>query len=56
MTDSLLVTAREAFTSGLHRCGIGATIVVVFAMIGMIALRKTRQPVASESTSVPENC
>ncbi|MCE7003850.1 MFS transporter [Kibdelosporangium philippinense] len=39
--ENLVGVAREAFTSGLHTvAGIGATIVVAFAVVGMIALRK----------------
>jgi DHA2 family multidrug resistance protein-like MFS transporter len=40
---ALLDAARDAFTSGLHTvAAIGATIVIVFAVVGMVALRKTR--------------
>ncbi|CAM3811014.1 MFS transporter [Kibdelosporangium persicum] len=44
--ESLISVARDAFTSGLHTvAGIGATIVVVFAVVGMVALRKkTEKP------------
>lgn len=43
LAASLLAPAREAFTSGLHLvAGIGATIVIVFAAIGMTALRTKR--------------
>jgi MFS transporter, DHA2 family, multidrug resistance protein len=43
--DALLDTARDAFTSGLHTvAAIAAGIVVVFAVTGMIALRKKATP------------
>jgi DHA2 family multidrug resistance protein-like MFS transporter len=41
VADDLLATARDAFADGLHLvAGIGGAIVVVFAVVGMIALRK----------------
>jgi len=41
----LLASAREAFASGLHTvAGIGAAIVVVFAVVGMVALRRSPAP------------
>jgi DHA2 family multidrug resistance protein-like MFS transporter len=49
----LLGPAREAFTSGLHTvAAIGAVVVVVFAVVGMVALRGSRpatEPVREES-------
>ncbi|RZQ62349.1 MFS transporter [Amycolatopsis suaedae] len=43
--QSLLAPAREAFTSGMHTvAAIGAAVVVVFALVGMTALRSRRQP------------
>lgn len=42
---ALVNAARDAFTSGLHTvAGIAAVIVVVFAVAGMIALRKKSRP------------
>ncbi|QFU92006.1 MFS transporter [Amycolatopsis sp. YIM 10] len=42
--QSLLATAREAFTSGLHTVAtISALIVVAFAVVGMTVLRKKPQ-------------
>ncbi|SMC73624.1 MFS transporter [Kibdelosporangium aridum] len=44
--SDLIATAQQAFTSGLHTvAGIGAAIVVVFAVVGMIALRKKSEKV-----------
>ena len=44
---SLIAPAREAFASGLHTvAGVGAVIVVAFAVLGMIALRGNRKPAA----------
>jgi MFS transporter, DHA2 family, multidrug resistance protein len=52
LADAVLAAARDSFSSGLHTVAtIGASIVVVFAVVGMIALRRAR-PVATE-TSVP---
>jgi DHA2 family multidrug resistance protein-like MFS transporter len=49
LAESLLATARDAFANGLHVvAGIGTAIVVVFAVIGMTALRKARPAVAAE--------
>ncbi|WP_020674021.1 MFS transporter [Amycolatopsis nigrescens] len=46
LAGALLTSAREAFTSGLHTvAAIGAGVVVVFAVVGMVALRKTRPAV-----------
>ena len=54
--DDVLATARDAFASGLHTvAGIGASIVVVFAVVGMIALRRTRPAVTEEPVPVLEN-
>ncbi|MEU4765113.1 MFS transporter [Actinosynnema sp. NPDC023794] len=40
--DAVLATARDAFASGLHTVAVaGASVVVVFAVVGMIALRGT---------------
>jgi DHA2 family multidrug resistance protein-like MFS transporter len=51
---TLLDAARDAFTSGLHTvAGIAAVIVFVFAVGGMVALRKKPQPVV-EVTEVTE--
>jgi DHA2 family multidrug resistance protein-like MFS transporter len=49
-----LTAARDAFTSSLHTvAAIGAVIVIVFAVVGMVALRKTRStPVQSSSNPV----
>lgn len=41
----LLGAAREAFTSGLHTVAtIGGLVVVVFAVVGMVVLRKSSAP------------
>jgi DHA2 family multidrug resistance protein-like MFS transporter len=49
LSEGLLATARDAFTSGLHTvAGIGAVVVVVFAVIGMVALRKKNSAPVSE--------
>jgi DHA2 family multidrug resistance protein-like MFS transporter len=51
--DDVVATARDAFSSGLHTVAvIGAVIVVVFAVVGMIALRRIR-PVEAVETPVP---
>jgi len=51
LAASLLAPAREAFTSGPHVvAGIGAAIVVVFAVAGMIALRGGRRQVVEPTT------
>jgi len=43
LAATLLGSAREAFTSGLHTvAAIGAVVVVSFAVIGMVALRRSR--------------
>jgi DHA2 family multidrug resistance protein-like MFS transporter len=48
---ALLDAARAAFTSGLHTvAAVGATIVVVFAVVGMIALRTKSGPATTELT------
>ncbi|MGH3758850.1 MFS transporter [Actinophytocola sp.] len=47
---SLLGSAREAFTSGLHTVAvIGAVVAIAFAVVGMVALRTTR-PAETEPT------
>ncbi|MET0135235.1 MAG: MFS transporter [Kibdelosporangium sp.] len=51
--SAVLDTARAAFADGLHlAAGIGAAVVVVFAVIGMIALRKTNTPAVEEAEKV----
>ncbi|WP_033288919.1 MFS transporter [Amycolatopsis jejuensis] len=51
--EQLVTTAREAFTSGLHTvAGIAAGIVVVFAVVGMVALRRTRGGAVEERVLV----
>ncbi|MBB5800939.1 DHA2 family multidrug resistance protein-like MFS transporter [Saccharothrix ecbatanensis] len=53
LADDVVATARDAFSSGLHTVAvIGAVIVVVFAVVGMIALRRIR-PVEAVETPVP---
>jgi DHA2 family multidrug resistance protein-like MFS transporter len=53
LADGVVATARDAFSSGLHTVAvIGAVIVVVFAVVGMIALRRIR-PVEAVETPVP---
>ncbi len=48
--NTLLDTARDAFTSGLHTVAtIAASIVVVFAVAGMVFLRK-KNAVTTEAT------
>jgi DHA2 family multidrug resistance protein-like MFS transporter len=43
LASALLGPARDAFTGGLHTvAAIGAVVVVAFAVIGMVALRKSR--------------
>ncbi|GAB3456707.1 MFS transporter [Actinophytocola sediminis] len=55
LAASLLGPAREAFTSGLHLvAGVGAAVVVVFAVVGMIALRARRdETVTAEPVEEP---
>jgi MFS transporter, DHA2 family, multidrug resistance protein len=54
LAAALLAPAREAFASGLHLVAIiGATIVVAFAVVGMVALRGKRTQVVVEEPSVP---
>ncbi|MEV8443738.1 MFS transporter [Actinosynnema sp. NPDC051121] len=49
LADGVLATARDAFASGLHTvAGIGAAGVVVFAVVGMIALRRTGPAAVAE--------
>jgi MFS transporter, DHA2 family, multidrug resistance protein len=49
LADGVLATARDAFASGLHTvAGIGAAGVVVFAVVGMVALRRTGPAVVAE--------
>ena len=51
---ALLDSARAAFTSGLHTvAGLAAAIVVVFAVVGMVTLRRKVQPV-TETTQTTE--
>ncbi|MFF5989986.1 MFS transporter [Prauserella flavalba] len=46
---TLLASARDAFTSGLATVAvIGATVVVVFAVAGMVVLRRTKDAVRPE--------
>lgn len=53
LADGVVATARDAFSSGLHTVAlIGAAIVVVFAVVGMIALRRTG-PAATAEEPVP---
>ncbi|GAB3354253.1 MFS transporter [Amycolatopsis echigonensis] len=48
--EQLLATARDAFSSGLHTvAGIGAAIVVVFAVVGMVALRSSQTKAAAKA-------
>lgn len=52
---ALLTTARDAFTSGLHTvAGIAAVMVVIFAVAGMITLRKRTQPTVVTPEVAPE--
>ncbi|MFE9747206.1 MFS transporter [Saccharothrix saharensis] len=54
LAEGVLATARDAFASGLHAvAGIGASVVVVFAVVGMVALRRTRPATAEEPAPVP---
>ncbi|WP_344876245.1 MFS transporter [Allokutzneria multivorans] len=56
LADEVLTTARDSFTSGLHTVAwIGAALVVVFAVAGMIALRGSRPETAAEPTPVLQN-
>ncbi|WP_433264616.1 MFS transporter [Actinosynnema sp. CS-041913] len=56
LADDVLTTAREAFTSGLHTvAATGAAIVVVFAVVGMIALRKTHTAPTADPVPTLEN-
>ncbi|GAA4547403.1 MFS transporter [Amycolatopsis samaneae] len=56
LADGVLATARDAFASGLHAvAGIGSAVVVVFAVVGMIALRKARPEAAAKPVPVLEN-
>ncbi|XVS62265.1 MFS transporter [Actinosynnema sp. CA-299493] len=49
LADGVLATARDAFASGLHTVAVvGAAVVVVFAVVGMVALRRTHPAVADE--------
>lgn len=46
---ALLAAARDAFTSGVHTvAAVAAVIVVVFAVVGMVALRTKSRPVTEE--------
>jgi DHA2 family multidrug resistance protein-like MFS transporter len=52
LAATVLTSAREAFTGGLHTvAAIAAGIVVAFALIGMAALRKSR---SAEVTEIAE--
>ncbi|PKW17121.1 DHA2 family multidrug resistance protein-like MFS transporter [Saccharopolyspora spinosa] len=52
---SVLAPAREAFTSGLQAVSVvGATFVVLFAVIGMVVLRKRSQPEPELAACAPE--
>ncbi|MGB3440645.1 MAG: MFS transporter [Actinophytocola sp.] len=54
LAAGLLGPARDAFTSGLHTvAAIGAVTVVVFAVVGMLALRKSR-PATTEQEVIEE--
>ncbi|MFB9904204.1 MFS transporter [Allokutzneria oryzae] len=56
LADDVLATARDAFSAGLHTvAGIGTVLVAVFAVAGMIALRKTRPETAAEPIPVLRN-
>jgi MFS transporter, DHA2 family, multidrug resistance protein len=56
LSEGLVATARDAFTSGLHTvAGIGAVIVVVFAVVGMVALRRKDSAAAVSEEPVLEN-
>jgi DHA2 family multidrug resistance protein-like MFS transporter len=53
LATALLTPAREAFTSGVHTvAAIGAVVVAVFAVVGMVALRRSA-PVAPVAEPVP---
>jgi DHA2 family multidrug resistance protein-like MFS transporter len=55
LAASLIVPAREAFTSGLHTvAAIAAVVVVAFAVIGMVALRNGR-PAGAEAEPATED-
>jgi MFS transporter, DHA2 family, multidrug resistance protein len=57
LAEGLLAPAREAFTSGMTTvAGIAAAIVVVFAVVGMVALRsrKSASEVATDDESAVE--
>ncbi|WP_443207526.1 hypothetical protein [Saccharopolyspora sp. 5N708] len=52
---SVLEPARGAFTSGLHVVSLaGATVVALFAIVGMVALRKRPRPVAEPAITERE--
>lgn len=52
---SVLAPAREAFTSGLQAVSVvGATFVVLFAVIGMVVLRKRSRPATEPAARAPE--
>ncbi|MGW4113756.1 MFS transporter [Actinosynnema sp. NPDC004786] len=54
LADDVLATARDAFSSGLHTVSVvGAAVVVVFAVVGMVALRRTRPAAAEEPEPAP---
>lgn len=53
--NAVLDAARAAFTSGLHTvAAVGATIVIVFAVVGMVALRTKSRPAVTEVAEVAE--
>ncbi|TKG72547.1 MFS transporter [Prauserella endophytica] len=55
VAGTLLASAREAFTSGLHTVAvIGAAVVVVFAVVGMSALRKSGTAPAEPAPGVED--
>ena len=54
LAAGLLGPAREAFTSGVHTvAAIGGVAVAVFAVVGMVALRKSRPAAAPEPVREP---
>ncbi|QQQ74260.1 MFS transporter [Saccharothrix sp. 6-C] len=54
LAADVLATARDAFAAGLHTVAvIGASVVVVFAVVGMTALRRTRPADDAERVPAP---
>ncbi|ROP41724.1 MFS transporter [Saccharothrix texasensis] len=54
LAADVLATARDAFAAGLHTvAAVGASVVVVFAVVGMTALRRTRPADAAERVPAP---